>query len=358
MAAQFPFRSRISGTGSYLPEKVLTNFDLEKMVDTNNQWIIERTGIERRHVAAPDEATSDLGLKAAQKALAEAGLTAKDLDCIIFGTVSGDQPMPSTACYLQHKLGCRNIMAFDLNAACSGFLYGLTVADQFIKTGVYKHILVVGAEILTRYMNYKDRETCILFGDAAGAWIVSQTTPDDPNIIMDSHMHAEGSLADLLVLQAGGSKVPFTQNALDLELNFMKMRGREIFKNAVRTMAVACKETLTNTNTKLEDIEWLVPHQANSRILEAVASQLDFPPEKMVVAVHETGNTSAASIPTGFQMARDDGRIKRGQLILFQLITIWDFLKNLLQGIQVPLPYSLWLFQKCLATNTIPSYKS
>ena len=310
------YRTRIAGTGSFLPEKILTNHDLEKLVETNHDWIVERTGIHRRHIVAAGESTSDLALRAAKGALADAKMSAQDLDCILFCTVTPDQPMPSTACFLQTKLGCRNIMSVDLNAACTGFLYGLTIADQMIRTGFYKNILVIGAESLSRYLNYKDRETCILFGDAAGAWICSRTSEDDPNVIMTSHLHAEGSLADLLMLEAGAAKMPMTHEILDNSAQFMKMKGREIFKNAVRTMAVTCKEALTATNTPLEKIDWLIPHQANLRIIEAVADQFEFPKEKVILSVHETGNTSAASIPTAFQMGREEGKIQRGQLLL------------------------------------------
>ena len=207
-------------------------------------------------------------------------------------------------------------MAVDLNAACSGFLYGLTIADQMIRTGFYKNILVIGAECLSRYLNYKDRETCILFGDAAGAWVVTRTAENDPNVIMTSHLHAEGSLADLLVLETGAARRPMTREILDKGENFMKMKGREIFKNAVRTMAVTCREALQATNTALDQVDWLIPHQANLRIIEAVADQFEFPKNKIVLSVHETGNTSAASIPCAFQMAKEEGKIKRGQLLL------------------------------------------
>lgn len=310
------YRSRISGTGSYLPEKVLTNFDLEKLVDTNHDWIVERTGIVRRHIAADDEAASDLAAKAAQRALHDAGLTAQDLDGIIFCTVTGDQSMPSSACCLQAKLGCRSIMAFDLSAACSGFVYGLSVADHFVRQGGLKNILVVGAEVIHRFVNYQDRETCILFGDGAGAWIVSQTTADDKNVIMSSHLHSEGGLGDLFVLGAGGSRLPLSQAVLDQKSQFVKMKGREIYKNAVRTMSSCCDEALEANQVKINDVDWLIPHQANLRIMEAVADHFGFPKDKVIVAVHETGNTSAASIPTAFQIGRESGKIQRGDLIL------------------------------------------
>ncbi|MFP5520188.1 MAG: beta-ketoacyl-ACP synthase III [Bdellovibrionia bacterium] len=310
------YRSRIAGTGSFLPEKVLTNADLEKMVDTNDQWIVERTGIERRHIAAEGEACSDLAFRASQMALKDANLTAQDLDMIIVATVSGDQVMPSTACVLQSRLGAKNVMAFDLSAACSGFVYGLSVADQFIRTGVYKNILVIGAEVLHPYVNYKDRDTCILFGDGAGAWIISRADESDKNIIHSSHCHAEGSLGDLFVLPAGGSKLPFSQSVLDNNQQYMTMKGREIFKNAVRTMSHACQEALDANKMQAQDIDWIIPHQANKRIIEAVADHFKVPIEKVIIRLQETGNTSAASIPLAFEMAKQEGKIQRGQNIL------------------------------------------
>ena len=310
------YRSRVAGIGSYLPEKVLTNADLEKMVETNDQWIVERTGIERRHVAGPDEATSDLCLVAAKRALEDAKLSVSDIDMIIVGTVTGDHQMPSTACFLQSKLGAKNVMAFDVNAACSGFVYGISIADQFIRSGMYKNILVVGAEVLTRYMNYKDRETCILFGDGAGAWIISRADAAEKNLIESSHLHADGNLADLLILPGGGSKYPQSQEVIDKGMNFMTMKGREIFKNAVRTMATCCQEALEHNKVTPDQVDWIIPHQANRRIIEAVADQFKFPMERVIVYVQETGNTSAASIPLAFDWAVQNGKIKRGQTIL------------------------------------------
>lgn len=310
------YRSRIAGTGSYLPEKVLTNIDLEKLVDTNDQWIRERTGIERRHIAADHEATSDLAQRATEIALKESGKTPQDLELIIFCTVTGDQVMPASACVLQDKLGCHSIPAFDLSAACSGFVYGLSVADQFIKTGMYKTVLVVGAEIIHRFVNYKDRETCILFGDAAGAFILERAKDGDDKVIMSTHLKAEGSLGDLFVLPAGGSKMPLSQAVLDSGNQYVKMKGREIFKNAVRTMSGVCTEALEHNKISIDQISWLVPHQANMRIMEAVANHFDFPKEKVVSIVHEMGNTSAATVPVAFDTAVKDGRIQRGQYVL------------------------------------------
>jgi len=310
------YRSRVAGIGSYLPEKVLTNFDLEKMVDTSNDWIIQRTGIEKRHVVADDQGCSDLCVEAAKKALTDAKMSIDQIDLILVATVSPDYKMPATACLVQTKLGAKNIMAFDLNAACSGFIYGLFVADQFIKTGAYKNILVIGAENLTRLLNYKDRDTCILFGDAAGAFILSQTEATDPNYLVHSIAHAEGAHAELLWSKGGGTRHPFNQEVLETGSHFMQMKGKEIFKNATRTMAACCLEVLEATQMKPEQIDWIVPHQANLRITEAVANQFSFPMTKIVSTVHETGNTSAASIPVAFDMAYRDGRIKRGQTIL------------------------------------------
>jgi 3-oxoacyl-[acyl-carrier-protein] synthase III len=310
------YSTRIAGTGSYLPEATITNSDLEKIVDTNDAWIRERTGIERRHKAADGQFTSDLALIATERALKNAGKTAADIEFIIFCTVTGDQPMPASACVLQDKLGLRGIGAFDLSAACSGFIYGLSVADQFIRTGMYKSILVVGAEIITRFVNYQDRETCILFGDAAGAFLLERAPAGDNKILMSTHLKAEGSLGDLFVLPAGGSKIPFTAQALENKDQYVKMKGREIFKNAVRTMSACCQEALEANNVKLEEVSWLVPHQANWRIMEAVANHFDFPKDKVVSIVHEMGNTSAATVPVAFDTAVQDGRIQRGQLVL------------------------------------------
>ncbi len=310
------FKTKIAGVGSFLPEKILSNFDLEKLVETNNEWIIQRTGIERRHVIADGEGTSDMIVRAAQRALEDAKLTVDQIDMILVATLSGDYKMPATACLVQHKLGARNVMSVDINAACTGFVYGLHMADQFIRCGTYKNILVVGAENLTRLMNYKDRETCILFGDGAGAWIVSRAEAHETNVILTSHAHAEGAHSELLWLEAGGAKIPFSAESLVDGSAFMKMKGKDIFKNAVRTMASGCKEALAATNIPMDAIDWLVPHQANMRITEAVASYIDFPMQKIISTVHETGNTSAASIPLAFDAGYRDGRIQRGQTIL------------------------------------------
>ncbi|RME16210.1 MAG: ketoacyl-ACP synthase III [Bdellovibrio sp.] len=310
------YRVRIAGTGSYLPEKLLSNKDLEKMVETSDEWIRERTGIVNRHIASDNEATSDLALKASLKALEEAQISPKELDLILVATVSPDQIMPSTACELQAKLDARHCMAFDLSAACSGFLYGLSIANEFIATGRYKNILVVGAEVLHHFVDYTKRETCILFGDAAGAAVLTAAKDYEESCIYSHHMAANGTLADLLILPAGGSKMPCSEEVLKERLNYVRMKGREIFKHAVRTMTDRCQEALDANQMQLSDIDWIIPHQANTRIIEAVAKSLKAPLEKFIITIEDMGNTSAATIPVSFDMAIRDGRIQRGQNIL------------------------------------------
>ena len=310
------YRTRIAGTGSYLPEKVLTNADLEKMVDTNDQWIRERTGIESRHMASDGQGASDLAYPAALQALKAAGIQATDLDMIIFATTSADMPMPTAACLLQEKLNCPGVAAFDLAAACSGFLYGLSMADQFIRTGFAKNILVIGSEVLHPLVNYKDRETCILFGDAAGAFVVTRAENGDSRVIIDSFLRAEGQLGDLLTISAGGSRMPLTLENVERGDHLIRMKGREIFKNAVRVMASSCTILLERNQMTAEQVDWLVPHQANQRIMEAVADHVKFPMDKVINIVRNMGNTSAATIPVAFDTAVHDGRIQRGQTVL------------------------------------------
>lgn len=313
--AETPYQSRILGTGSYLPEKLLTNADLEKMVDTNDAWIVERTGIRHRHIAADGQLTTDLALIAARRALEAAGLKPEDLDMILFSTVSGDQPTPSSSCILQTKLGARNVMSMDINAACTGFVYGLTVADQFIRTGMYENILVIGAEVLHPFVNYKDRETCILFGDGAGAIVLGRATKTDSKVY-SSHLRADGHLGELFTMQAGGSKIPCASKQFKEGDQYLTMKGREIFKHAVRTMSDVCQQALDANSMDMNQVDWLIPHQANLRIIDAVGKHFGIPSEKVVVNVHETGNTSAATIPIAFDQAVRDGRIRRGQNVL------------------------------------------
>ena len=310
------YRTRISGIGSYLPEKRLTNQDLEKMVDTTDAWIFERTGMRARHVVADGETNSDMGTQAARRALEMAGLKPHDIDMIIYATVTPDQVMPSAACFLQKKLGCRNVMAFDLNAACTGFLYGLSIANQYIRTGVHKNILVVGAEVLTKKLNYKDRETCILFGDAAGAAIASRAEEGSRGEILAEHLFAEGNLAELLEWPAGGTNIPITHEVLDKGLHWMRMNGREIFKNAVRSMAGASRDALKSSGVKNEEVDWVIAHQANLRIIEAVAKNVGMPMDKFLLFIEDMGNTSAATIPCTLDHAFRNGQVKRDQILL------------------------------------------
>ncbi len=310
------YRSWILGTGSFLPEKKLTNYDLEKIVETNHDWIVERTGIHSRSVAEAGVATSDLALVASQRALEMAKLTAQDIDMILFATVSPDFPMPSSACELQRKLGARNVMAFDLSAACTGFLYGLSIADQFIRTGHYKNILVVGAEVLHNWVNYEDRQTCILFGDAAGAAVVGRAPENSTSGILSTHMFAAGDLADLLYIPAGGSKIPNTPETITTQQNKVVMKGREIFKHAIRTMSTCCDIALKANNMSKDDVDWVIPHQANTRIIEGVAKHSGVSLDNVILEIEDMGNTSAATIPVALDRAVRDGRIQRGQNIL------------------------------------------
>lgn len=310
------YRSRISGVGSFLPPKKLTNSDLEKIVETSDEWIRERTGIESRRIAEPGVSTTDLALPACQEALKNAGITAQDLDLIIFATVSPDHGMPTCACILQHKLGARNIMAFDIAAVCSGFIYGVTTADYFIRSGNFKHVLVVGAEVLHNLINYEDRTTCILFGDAAGACVISRTSSDDKNVILATHNRALGELGDLLIQPAGGSKKPITVEAIQNREHLVVMKGREIFKHAVRTMAECCQVVLNEAGYTVDDVDWVVPHQANLRIIEALSDRMGVPLSKVIITIQEMGNTSAATVPVSFDKAIKNNQIKRGDLVL------------------------------------------
>jgi 3-oxoacyl-[acyl-carrier-protein] synthase-3 len=304
--------SRIAGTGSYLPEKVVTNHDLEKMMDTTDEWIQERTGIKRRHLAADGEATSDLALAAAGQALDMAGLTAEDIDLIIIATTTPDKVFPGTACIVQRRLGIGGCGAFDIQAACSGFVYGLDLADRYIRTGAGKNVLVIGAETLSRLTNWEDRTTAVLFGDGAGAVILQEA--DEPGII-STHIHADGQYEDLLQVPQGVSNGYDVTRAGEA---FIQMNGNAVFRRAVATLDSIARETLDKNNIDKHDLDWFVPHQANMRIITAAAKKLDMPMERVIVTVDEHANTSAASIPLALDVAVRDGRIKRGELLLFE----------------------------------------
>lgn len=300
------FYSRIAGTGGYLPERVLSNADLEKMVDTTDAWIFDRTGIRERRIAAPGQTTSDLALHAAERALAAASVVAKDIDLIIVATTTPDQIFPSTACLLQAKLGVSGCVAFDLQAVCSGFVFGLATADQFIRTGQYRTALVVGAETLSRITDYTDRGNCILWGDGAGAVVLTQAL--EPGII-STHLHADGSQRSMLEVPGGISR----NDEPDTKI---RMEGRAVFKVAVNTLDQIVDETLAHNGIAKSELDWLVPHQANIRIIQATAKKLAMSMDHVVVTVDTHGNTSAASIPLALDVAVRDGRIRPGQLVL------------------------------------------
>ena len=309
-------RTKIVSTGSYLPEKVLTNFDLEKMVETSDQWITERTGIKERRIANGNQAASDLAYDASKVALARAALKPEDIDLIIVASVTGDMPFPSTACILQDKLGARKAAAFDVNAACSGFLYGLYVADSFIRSGMHKKILVVGTEVLSKFTDWKDRTTCILFGDGAGAVIVEPTTEDRGIISMS--INSDGSMWDILHMPAGGSKIPASRESVDNKLHYIKMKGNETFKLAVRALEDLVIRILEENKLAPSQISLLIPHQANLRIIQATADRLGIPMEKVLINIDKYGNTSAASIPIALDEALTTGRVKEGDYILLE----------------------------------------
>ncbi len=304
--------SRIAGTGSYLPEKVVTNHDLEQMMDTSDEWIRERTGIKRRHLAGDGEKTSDLALAAANNALEMAEISADDIDLIIIGTTTPDKVFPGTACIVQRRLGIGGCGAFDIQAACSGFVYGLDLGDRYIRTGAAKNVLVIGAETLSRLTNWEDRTTAVLFGDGAGAVVLQES--DEPGII-STHIHADGQYEDLLQVPQGVSSGYDITRAGDA---YIQMNGNAVFRRAVATLDSIARETLDRNNIDKHDLDWFVPHQANMRIITAAAKKLDMPMERVIVTVDEHANTSAASIPLALDVAVRDGRIKRGELLLFE----------------------------------------
>jgi 3-oxoacyl-[acyl-carrier-protein] synthase-3 len=304
--------ARITGTGSYLPEKILTNLELEKMVDTTDEWIRDRTGISERHIAADNEFTVDLAEQAARKAIEAAGIAVEDIDLVIVATTTPDRVFPSTACLLQQRLDIHGCAAFDIQAVCTGFVYGLGVANQFFKAGTSKCALVVGAETLSRIIDWKDRNTCVLFGDGAGAVVLQA---DDDTGILSSHLHADGSYENLLTVPYGVS----TGASQILEgSGGITMKGNEVFKMAVNTLGRIVDETLQHNDMQKSDIDWLVPHQANIRIINATAKKLSMSLDHVVVTVDKHGNTSAASVPLALDTAVRDGRIKKNETLMLE----------------------------------------
>ncbi|MGQ0504098.1 MAG: 3-oxoacyl-ACP synthase III family protein [Myxococcaceae bacterium] len=311
-------RAQIIGTGSYAPEKVITNADLEKLIETSDQWITERTGIKERRQAAEGEVTSDMAVKAGVRALEMARTRPEDLDMIVMGTISGDMPMPACAVFVQKKLGAKKAFCFDVSAACAGSLYGMSIAEQYIATRRIKRALVIGAELLTRVINWKDRNTCVLFGDAAGAMVIGPS--EDDSGILSTHLHSDGDAADILTIPGGGSKHPQSAQVLEQQLQHVHMNGREIYKFAVRALPEAVKEALAHNGLSTDQITHVIAHQANQRIIEAVMERLSVPLEKCWLNIAKYGNTSSASLPTTLDEANRAGKLKKGDLIAMMAI--------------------------------------
>lgn len=309
-----PRATTIVGTGSFVPDKVLSNLDLEKMVDTSDEWIITRTGIKERRIVGEEVATSDLALKAAERALKVARVNPLEIDLVVVATITPDTAFPSTACLVQDRIGAKRAAAFDISAACSGFVYGLSVVDQFIKSGTYETVLLIGAETLSKITDWTDRNTCVLLGDGAGA-VVLRPTEEDKGIL-SFYLGADGGAGDLLKLPAGGSRNPPTYETIDNRLHYVKMKGNELFKVAVRVLVKAAEEALSRLHRSSEDISLLIPHQANIRIIQAMAEKLGLPLSKVYININKYGNTSSASIAIALDEAVRGGRIKEGDLIV------------------------------------------
>lgn len=307
--------AKITGVGNYFPEKILTNHDLEKMVDTSDEWITARTGIKERHIARDDEAVSDMAAQAAKNALKDANIKPDELELIIIATVTSDMSFPSTACLVQTKIGAYNAAVFDISAACAGFIYGLTVGSSMIKTGIYKKILLIGVEKLTSITDWQDRNTCILFGDGAGACILEPTEKENEGVI-SSYLGGDGREADLLYLPAGGSRMPPSHETIDKRLHYIKMKGSELFKIAVRKMTEASRIALDKIGLTSKDVDLLVPHQANIRIIKSVARKLGLSDDQVYLNIQKYGNMSSASTATALNEAIKEGRIKKGSIVV------------------------------------------
>ncbi|MFH1783912.1 MAG: beta-ketoacyl-ACP synthase III [bacterium] len=308
---------KVIGTGSYLPKKVLTNDDISKMVDTSDEWIVSRTGIKARHIAADDEAASDLGVKAAERAIKNAGIKPQDVDMIITATITPDMFFPSTACLIQAKLGIKDVIAFDISAACSGFIYALSIAHQYLSTSSGKTALVVATEALSKITDWQDRNTCVLFGDGAGAAVLKEV-PGDSGFI-SFYLGADGRYGDLLKVPAGGSRMPATSDTVKKRMHFLKMSGNEVFKIAVQSMIKSAQEALKKAGLKCEDVNLVIPHQANIRIIEAMSKRLKIPMERVFLNIDRCGNMSAATTAVGLDEACRQGRIKKGDIV--ELVT-------------------------------------
>ena len=308
--------AKFSAFGSFAPAKILTNQDLEKMVDTSDEWIRSRTGMVERHIASKEEAASDLAYQAALNAIEASDVKYKDIDLIIVATISGDHPFPSTACLLQHKLGLKNIPAFDVSAGCTGFIYACEVARQFVENGGARNVLVVGVEILTKITNWTDRNTCVLFGDAAGAAVISRAEPTDISRIIDIKLDADCSMGDYLIQMAGGSRLPASHETVDANQHTVYMEGNRIFKSAVKSMYASSDELLRRNNLTSADVDWVIPHQANLRIIEALADKMKVPINKVIINIQKYGNTSSATVPLATDEAIRSKKIRRGDILL------------------------------------------
>ena len=307
-------RASITGIGSYLPNKVLTNYDLEKMVDTSNDWIIQRTGIKERRIVENGVTTSDLATQASLRAMEDAGVSPKDLDMIITSTITPDHIFPSTSCYIQQKIGATRACAFDILAACAGFIYAMSIGQSFINSGAMKTVLVVGAECLSKITDYTDRTTCVLFGDGAGAVVIQR----DPikHEILSSNLAADGSEADVLIMPGGGARNPASLESVQQRLHYIQFRGKEVFKLAINNITNLILETTRENGLTLDDIDLIIPHQSNLRIIEATMEKLGLPMEKAFVNIDKYGNTSSASVPIAIDEARKEGRLRKGDIVM------------------------------------------
>jgi len=308
-------RAKISALGTYVPPRLLTNADLEKMVETSNDWIVDRTGIRQRHIVDKGVATSDLSVEAAKRALAERGIGASDLDAIIVATVTPDMLFPSTACVVQHKLGAKGVWGFDLSAACSAFVYALQVGAQFIATGAHKRVMVIGADVMSSIIDYTDRATCVIFGDGAGA-VILEPAEDDSVGMIDFMHEIDGAGGCSLYMPGGGSLHPTTHETVDKKMHYVHQDGQAVFKFAVRKQAEICEKLLARNNLKGSDIKTFIPHQANKRIITATADRLGMPPESIIINIDCFGNTTAGTIPLAMETARQQGKLKKGDLVL------------------------------------------
>ncbi len=313
------YQSFVLGTGSYVPERVLTNHDLEKMVDTSDEWITQRTGIRERRIAADEDACSDLALRAGRRALESAGIEASDLEAIILATVTPDTYCPAGAVYVQAGLGAKQACAFDISAACTGFIYASAVAGSFISSGLYSKVLVIGAETLSRFVDYTDRNTCILFGDGAGAVVLSRTNGESSatkSELIDHYLRTDGDDCELIEVPGAGSRRPANHQSVEERLHFLTMQGREVFKFATRAMLELLEKACERNGVTMEDIDLIIPHQVNHRIIDAVRRKVEIPDEKLLINLDRYGNTSAASVPIALDEAVRDGRLERGKLVL------------------------------------------